>query len=257
MGDYLSAEVSEDISRRGVDLGQSDLKTLWSEAARLSKLPKPGFVETIRDTKVSVSFVGSSGSSREANADDLEDLLSLSQVPDEVSDFTIRHQIQFESEENRGSWAPDNYQYRKLSISVDVRGEARIRASGDRDWVDLVSAQLPPIFYRRKREVVLKRLALSIGFAVPVALALFYSASRLVQVDNENITLALALAGVLTLMPGAMAIYSNSEKLLPASRVAIRGEPRDPRILQVLWEIALGVIVAVVAGVILISIGFS
>jgi hypothetical protein len=248
----VPAEVTENISRSGVDLGQSDLKDLWAESVRLASLPRPGYTVYSKDSTITTSFAGEFASSREVSASNLDELLSMSQVPDEATDLTIQHRIMFKPDEGKVS-----FQTRSLSVSVsDIGDKARIHAEGDRDWVALVSAQLPQVLYRRKRNVFPQRVALTLGFTIPIAAALFYSASKLQQLSGGVVAIVLVLAGTLTLGTGSLAIYWNTDKLLPASRVAFRGEPRDPPILRILWEIASGIIITVVAGAVLTSIGF-
>jgi hypothetical protein len=238
-------EVEKDIFCSGVDLDESDLHVIWNELERLVRLPLTGYKPTQLGSQVTVSFKGTNGTTEEETTGTLEELLSLVDVPDMVPELFMAFRVNFQSEHD----ASDN-RVRSLGVGVSNEdGLSGIHAEGDRDWVVSAIHQLTPILDRRKRNVVPARIGLSVGFTLPVGVVLLVWSWGLVTTDFL-FAITLEAVAVLILSFGSLMLNLWAQKVLPSSRLAIRGEPRDPLVLRLLWTAAYGIMTAVAAGLI-------
>lgn len=224
-----------------------DIKDLWEESHRLSRLPMEGSALSRGTSKISVEFRTVSGSARTLEFEDAEELLGSTEVPDQVITLRIRHYVQFRSE------LPDSeISSRTLEFSTGGRYLAsRFQISGEADWVRGVMPALSPIVERHRREVSMRRIGVTFGFTGPLTAAIAFVGYKL-AVWGIGIGVVVAyFTGFAVLFYGSFKLSEKANEWLPTDRIAVRGEPADPQFLDKIWQWITGTVTGVLLGIIL------
>jgi hypothetical protein len=225
----------------------SDIRDLWDESLRIIQLPVPGAHMTSKDSEIGVSYHTDAGTSKTTRFDDAEDLLRSAQIPDEVDHLTFRHYLQFRSDSTKGDTTSRTLEF---STGGEYSGST-LEFSGEPDWVAGAVTSLSPILKRHPREVGLKRLGITWGFTLPLAAVFGFLVYQFAVWGNYLGTLLSFFGVFAAFFAGPMYLSDRAEEWLPKVRVAVRGEPHDPKFLANIWEFVTGTLLVVVIGILL------
>lgn len=227
-----------------IDLPKEEAYRLWEEIERLLKIPLDTFAFSEFTGSAECSFRGASGFERDVSAANLKELEANTRVPDSISELTIYARGEFRSNTER-------YQTKSRTITLTVTGDSwpygvRVRLDGERDWIAGAAASIEGMLERRARSPNPERIFLVLAIILPIGYGIVNLSQVLRPLSDEASRLLLVLAVLVVWIGGMILAWWVFERAVPSSRVALRGEAKDSRLLVVTKDVAYLLLVSVV-----------